>query len=99
MYSRSLVTMGDDEFYSSAGGAFGAAAAGGANSRNPLTLDEVIGLSGMIRNAAFAMYWQDDATAASSGPGADGVVGTGGWRREDVRALMTRFLQQVHARE
>ncbi|BGP35529.1 ubiquitin-protein ligase (E3) [Rhodotorula toruloides] len=99
MYSRSLVTMGDDEFYSSAGGAFGAAAAGGANSRNPLTLDEVIGLSGMIRNAAFAMYWQDDGTAASNGPGADGVVGTGGWRREDVRALMTRFLQQVHARD
>ncbi|PRQ70668.1 hypothetical protein AAT19DRAFT_10825 [Rhodotorula toruloides] len=99
MYSRSLVTMGDDEFYSSAGGAFGGAAAGGANSRNPLTLDEVIGLSGMIRNAAFAMYWQDDGTPASSGPGADGVVGTGGWRREDVRALMTRFLQQVHARD
>lgn len=108
MYARSLLTMGDDEFYAGAG----AGAATSTTGRNALTLDEVVTLSAMVRNATFALYWQDEGGAANDGtrdavmvdPVAQQtkrvtVAGMGGWAVEDVRAFMTRFLQQVHARE
>ncbi|GAA6016983.1 hypothetical protein JCM11491_006119 [Sporobolomyces phaffii] len=107
MYSRCLLTMGDDEFYSEAAGGGigrGAGAGGGSEGRNPLSLDEVVGLSGMARNAAFAMYWQE-GSAAETGPTGQGLGDTNkevvGLRigYEDLRRLMTRFLQQVHARD
>ncbi|GAA5951470.1 hypothetical protein JCM3765_005944 [Sporobolomyces pararoseus] len=103
MYSRCLLTMGDDEFHAeNAGGPAGRGGGGGSEGRNPLTLDEVIGLSSMARNTAFAMYWQEGTSAdSSSAGGADlerKVVGTRiGY--EELRGLMTRFLQQVHARD
>ncbi|GAA5986939.1 hypothetical protein JCM5350_000914 [Sporobolomyces pararoseus] len=105
MYSRCLLTMGDDEFHAeNAGGPVGRGGGGGGGSegRNPLTLDEVIGLAAMARNTAFAMYWQEGSSAdTSSAGGADlerKVVGTRiGY--EELRGLMTRFLQQVHARD
>lgn len=115
MYARSLLTMGDDEFYASSSSAASANAANAG--RNPLTLDEIVTLSGMIRNATFALYWQDEGTVSQEGAGVgddkmvdpvlvaqtakrrQNVVGMGGWSIEDVRGVMTRFLQQVHARE
>jgi len=102
MYSRALVTLGDDEFYAASGGGGGAGGAGAAG-RNPLSLDEVVGLSALARNVAFALYWSAGDATATSAPlaGAQGrrvVSGTGcSW--EEVRDVMTRFLQQVHARE
>ncbi|KAG0666865.1 hypothetical protein C6P46_003575 [Rhodotorula mucilaginosa] len=114
MYARSLLTMGDDEFYASTSSTAASSNAG----RNPLTLDEVVNLSAIIRNATFALYWQDEGTVLSQeGGGGDekmvdpvlvaqtankrqqNVVGMGGWLIEDVRGVMTRFLQQVHARD
>lgn len=47
LYSRTLLTLGDDEFF-----AVGPAT---ATSRNPLTVDEVIGFSALLRNVAFAL--------------------------------------------
>ncbi|GAA5985710.1 hypothetical protein JCM10908_007082 [Rhodotorula pacifica] len=105
MYARSLLTMGDDEFYANS------SSASATNGRNPLTLDEIVSLSGMIRNATFAMYWQDEGDAAADEHEAvndpvaqlktkrQAVAGMGGWSIEDVRGVMTRFLQQVHARD
>lgn len=98
MYSRCLLTMGDDEFYAETAGG----PAGRGEGRNPLALDEVISLSAMARNTAFAMYWQE-----GSAPEVGTVVGEGQEKRvvglrighEELRGLMTRFLQQVHARE
>ncbi|BGP43638.1 ubiquitin-protein ligase (E3) [Rhodotorula kratochvilovae] len=91
MYSRALVTLGDDEFYASSSGA-------NAGGRNPLTLDEVVGLSALARNVAFALYWSEDGSAGAAPLAVRRVVGTGcTW--EDVRGVMTRFLQQVHARD
>ncbi|GAA5959773.1 hypothetical protein JCM21900_006378 [Sporobolomyces salmonicolor] len=96
MYSRCLLTLGDDEFYTTSPGRE-------AEGRNPLMLEEVVGLSGMVRNAAFAMYWQEGAVEGGAAEGVDEamrrkVVGTR-VAYEEVRALMTRFLQQVHARD
>lgn len=119
MYARSLLTMGDDEFYASTA-AGGGGGGGVANGRNPLSLDEVVTLSSMIRNATFALYWQDESggggdddammvdpvarqqqqqTATTTTTTRQTVAGMEGWSVEDVRGVMTRFLQQVHARE
>lgn len=82
LYSRCLLTLGDDEFYSP---------------KNPLTLDEVVGLSSMLRNLAFALYWQEGSIGLMEGKG----TGVGGGRMgvEAVRTLATTLLQQIHARE
>ncbi|GAA5906318.1 hypothetical protein JCM6882_002700 [Rhodosporidiobolus microsporus] len=105
LYCRCLVTMGDDEFHSSAPpSAFGGGGGGGeAASRNPLTLDEVTTLSSIARNAAFALYWlagTGDEGGMLRGEGVleRSVVGTV-WTGEEVRALLTRFLGEVHARD
>ncbi|GAA5872614.1 hypothetical protein JCM1840_004854 [Sporobolomyces johnsonii] len=104
MYSRCLLTLGDDEFYATTTTVTVGREAAGAEGRNPLMLEEVVGLSGMVRNAAFAMYWQEGAVeGGAAGEGVDEamrrkVVGTR-VAYEEVRALMTRFLQQVHARD
>lgn len=108
LYSRALVTLGDDEFYASGSGSAAGAGAGAARAgRNPLSLDEVVGLSALARNVAFALYWSAGDTVV--GAGATGVlegreqgrrvVGGTGCSWEEVREVMTRFLQQVHARE
>ncbi|GAA5901495.1 ubiquitin-ubiquitin ligase HUL5 [Sporobolomyces salmoneus] len=101
MYSRCLLTMGDDEFYAEMAGGGGIVRSSGAaaEGRNPLSLDEVIGLSAMARNTAFAMYWQE-GSAADSGDELEKrkVVGLR-IGHEELRGLMTRFLQQVHARD
>jgi len=102
MYSRCLLTMGDDEFYAeNAGGGMGrGGGGGGSEGRNPLGLDEVVGLSAMARNAAFAMYWQE-GSASDSSSGQELKRKVMGLRTgyEELRSLLTRFLQQVHARE
>lgn len=53
LYTQSLLTMGDDEFFS--------------NSRTSLTLDELVALSRALFNIAFALYWRDDQTKIQEG--------------------------------
>lgn len=81
LYARCLLTLGDDEFYSP---------------RNPLSLDEVVGLSGLLRNLAFALYWQEgNLTVGESELTVQGTrLGV-----EKLRTLATGLLQQIHARE
>ncbi|GAA5834520.1 hypothetical protein JCM11251_007030 [Rhodosporidiobolus azoricus] len=101
LYSRCLVTLGDDEFHASSPSlAFGGGEA--AVSRNPLTLDEVCTLSSIARNAAFSLYWlagtEDEGGLRGEGVLDREVVGTV-WTGEEVRGLLTRFLGEVHARD
>lgn len=98
LYSRCLLTLGDDEFYSAAKGA------------NPLTIDEVVGFSGLLRNLAFALYWQETSLqlgASAPSDAADEAKSNGrlstvaGTRMsvEGLRQLATTLLKQMHARE
>ncbi|SCZ97871.1 BZ3500_MvSof-1268-A1-R1_Chr3-3g06425 [Microbotryum saponariae] len=81
LYSRCLHTMGDDEFYST---------------RNPLSLDEVVGLSAMLRNLAFQLYWQEgDLISQQKGRR---IAGTR-ISIEAMRSLAMALLQQIHARD
>lgn len=83
LYSRCLLTLGDDEFHST---------------KNPLSPDEVIGLSGLLRNLAFALYWQEGALGVGTEKDERGVGGTR-MGAVALRNLATTLLQQIHARE
>lgn len=82
LYARCLLTLGDDEFHSG---------------RNPLSLDEVVGLSGQLRNLAFTLYWMEDSLETSEGE-AKLVAGTR-VTFEGLRSLATGLLQQIYARD
>lgn len=79
LYSRSLVTLGDDEFFAT-----------GSKGRNPLMLEEIASLSGLLRNVAFALYWSE-----IEGVGVPGVL----MGAEELRTLVRGFLVAVHERE
>jgi ubiquitin-protein ligase E3 C len=89
LYSRCLLTLGDDEFYSA---------------KNPLTLDEVVGFSAILRNLAFALYWQEGGSTAKNDmnnrEGWEGlkVIGTR-IKVIELRSLAVTLLNQIHARE
>ncbi|KAI5476557.1 ubiquitin-protein ligase E3 C [Pseudohyphozyma bogoriensis] len=87
LYGRCLLTLGDDEFYSEGPGG----SAGGG--RNPLSLDEVVGFSGMLRELGFTLFWEE-------GAGVEGkkVVGTN-VGLEELRALVTGVLVMIYARD
>ena len=87
LYTQSLVTMGDDEFFSSA-------AAGPQSARNPLSLDELSSFSRQLLNIAFTLYWREDQTNVQQGsvPGVH-------LRWEGLREKVTKCLQAIHARE
>jgi ubiquitin-protein ligase E3 C len=81
LYCRTLYTLGDDEFYT-------------PGSRNPLTVDEVVGFSALSRNIAFALYWQESYVDVKT----TFVYGTRA-SYEYLRTLTTTVLQLLHARE
>lgn len=83
LYGRALLTLGDDEFYSL---------------RNPLTLDEVVGLAGLLRNLAFGLYWQEGSVGAGVGWTSMLVSGTR-LTVIELRTLAVGVLNQIHARE
>ncbi|KAI9509462.1 HECT-domain-containing protein [Russula earlei] len=89
LYTHSLLTMGDDEFFS------GLASPARANApRNPLTLDEIISLSRKLLNIAFTLFWREGQIGAQ-----DGYVTGLNVKWETVRRKVTRFLQAIHARD
>lgn len=99
LYSRSLLTMGDDEFYpdSSSSVTLGSSSAS-STLRNPLTLDEVVTLSSLLRNLAFGMFWFEGSSSELSSMGEKPVAGM----RMDLlalRSLAVRLLQQIHQRD
>lgn len=89
LYTHALLTMGDDEFFSTNTN---------ANSpRNPLSLDELTALSRQLLNIALPLYWQEDQDTLREGgtPSADGV----GVKWITVREKVTKCLRAVHSRE
>lgn len=86
LYTQSLLTMGDDEFFSSSPSVDAP--------RNPLTLDELTSFSRQLMNIAFTLYWHEDQTNVQEG----GVPGTV-IKWEGVREKVTKCLQAIHARE
>lgn len=92
LYSRALLTLGDDEFFSSSN------TAGTIVSRNPLTIDEVIGLSALLRNIVFTLYWQPEVLRNGQTDTENRLAGTS-VTYEQFRKLGTGLLQMIHARE
>ena len=89
LYTHSLLTMGDDEFFS------GFDAPARANvPRNPLSLDEITSLSRKLLNIAFTLFWREGQIGAQ-----DGVIPGLNLKWEAVGRKLTHFLQAVHARE
>ena len=85
VYTRSLLTMGDDEFFSEA------PTAGGTAIRNPFSLDELAAFSRQLVNIVFPLSWHADELR---GP----VPGLRmSW--ECIRDKITRCLQSIHTRE
>ncbi len=87
LYTQALLTMGDDEFFSTG------ASSGGA--RNPLSLDELITFSKKLLNVAFTLYWREGQSEVQTG-GPPGVTGV---KWDVVREKVTKCLQAIHTRE
>ena len=87
LYTHSLLTMADDEF-------FGSGKLAGVT-RNPLTLDELIVFSRQLLNIAFTLYWRESPTNVQE----NGVPGLTPVKWEHVRDRVTKLLQAIHARE
>ncbi|KIJ54357.1 hypothetical protein M422DRAFT_25280 [Sphaerobolus stellatus SS14] len=86
LYSHSLLTMGDDEFFSLSSSAVAP--------RNPLTLDDLIIFSRQLLHITFPLYWYDDqARFKETGP--LGIKMT--W--EKVREIVSSCLKAIHARD
>lgn len=86
LYTQSLLTMGDDEFFSSTTSTNAP--------RNPLTLDELTVFSRQLMNIALSLYMRNDQMYTQEGPISGLPIG---W--EIVREKVTKCLQAVHARE
>lgn len=117
LYSRLLLTLGDDEFFPSSGSASTSAIGSGAvlgtsntaapgavlAARNPLSIDEVLNLTALVRNLAFALYWHvepaSDGRPTSSAPTTATLVPGLRLSLLALRDSTTRLLQQVHARD
>ncbi|MCO5565556.1 hypothetical protein L7F22_019230 [Adiantum nelumboides] len=100
LYSRSLLTIGDDEFYPEEGRHGSSIANSNASGmRNPLTLDEIVTLSGLLRNLAFAMYWFEGTGGPLNDLSNNNVFGMGKMDLLSLRDIVTRLLQQLHQRD
>lgn len=110
LYTKAMVTMGDDEFFGanlgtgegsgSRGRVLASAEVGGSVqvARNPLSLDELVGWSRQLMNVAFALYWREDRETLAK---TVGLEGRGNLRCtwEGVRERVTKCLAGIHARE
>ncbi|WAR60281.1 hypothetical protein PtB15_9B218 [Puccinia triticina] len=100
LYSRYLMTLGDEEFFddeaevASTRSFQRAKTSVISTSRNPLMTDEVVTLAGLLRNLAFGLYWTEGQADIKKGC----VVGTH-VSLEYLRTLATRLLQQIYIRD
>ena len=99
LYNQALLTMGDDEFFSSSPATLTSAALTSTAvsttvvARNPLTLDEITSFSRQLLNIVFHLYWREDASTDATVPGMPNL------KFEAARERMTKLLQSIHARE
>ncbi|KAA1096311.1 hypothetical protein PGT21_012536 [Puccinia graminis f. sp. tritici] len=100
LYSRYLMTLGDEEFFDDEAEVASTLSFQRAKtsvistSRNPLMTDEVVTLAGLLRNLAFGLYWTEGQADIKKGC----VVGTH-VSLEYLRSLATRLLQQIYIRD
>ena len=86
LYTQALLTMGDDEFFSTSN----------SSRRNPLTLDELVAFSRQLLNIAFPLYWRDDSASTIG----DAYISKDlrcSWVL--LKEKLTRCLLAIHARE
>ncbi|KAG8812122.1 hypothetical protein FRC17_002178 [Serendipita sp. 399] len=88
LYTQTLLTMTDDEFFSST------PRTGSTAARNPFIIGEVVLFSQRLLNIAFYLYWNEDANSIQSStiPGLPISL-------ELVRERFTKCLQAIHARD
>lgn len=106
MLSKVLLTLGDDEFDSSVNGSM---ALNPRSNGSWLSRDEILSISGLLRNVAFAMYWYEgkaplvnlnsedlaDSRAGKQTPRVPGMRMT----LLSLRTLVTTLLKQLHSRD
>ncbi|MBW0472869.1 hypothetical protein O181_012584 [Austropuccinia psidii MF-1] len=98
LYSRCLVTLGDEEFFNDETQVSNSSDQRNNNmilltGRNPLLLDEVVGLAGLLRNLTFGLYWIEGQADMKK----DFLLGTNVSLLQ-LRILTTRLLQQIYTR-
>ncbi|RUS24864.1 hypothetical protein BC938DRAFT_472980 [Jimgerdemannia flammicorona] len=81
VFTRLLVTMGDDEFY------------GQRHGKNPLRLEEIIEMSGVLRDIAFMLHWNDASLKMES------VLQGTCIKVTHLRTVVTKLTQHIHARD
>jgi len=89
LYTQALLTMGDDEFFSTNMSAKSTGKAVTTAARNPFNVGEVIALSRQLLNIVFLLYWGDTPPTSLGIPIP--------W--ELARERITKCLQAIHARE
>ncbi|KAJ9476742.1 putative E3 ubiquitin-protein ligase HUL5 [Pseudozyma hubeiensis] len=109
MLSKVLLTLGDDEFLSSVDEGFGINGGGGRSNAGWLSRDEILSISGLLRNVAFAMYWYEGKAPLVDLDGGDAADGKAQSRTPRVpgmrmtllslRTLVTTLLKQMHSRD
>ncbi|KAJ3088054.1 hypothetical protein HK102_009664 [Quaeritorhiza haematococci] len=78
LMSRMMLTMGDDEFFDP--------------EKRILPVAEVIQLSGMLRNIAFCLWWNEATWPQNT------TLQSGSLKITYMKQLFTKLLQQLHAR-
>ncbi|KIM29078.1 hypothetical protein M408DRAFT_329093 [Serendipita vermifera MAFF 305830] len=89
LYTQALLTMGDDEFFSTQVPTRSKQAATSVGARNPFSVGEVIELSRRLLNIVFPLYWNEAPKSAGEMPIS--------W--ELVRERITKCLQAIHTRD
>lgn len=88
VYGRCLMILGDDEFYPLR------VMDASVPTKNPLSMDELVVVSGLLRNLVFSMHWNNVDMPSDT----EHVTGTR-MRMDQVREICTRLLQQLHTRD
>lgn len=86
LYARCLLTLGDDEFYPPQ------LPSSSQPSKNPLTMDELVDFSAILRNMAFSLIWTDASILDTHVPGTRLNLG-------EAQKMAIRLLRQLHTRD
>ena len=86
LYGRCLLTLGDDEFYPPR------LPSSSNPPKNPLTLDELVDFSAILRNMVFSLFWTDASIFDLHVPGTRLTLG-------ETQRMATRLLRQLHTRD
>lgn len=83
VYTRLLLTIGDDEFLEK----------NTTSHANPLELKQVIELSRQLKSISFVMFWRANSMDLTQ------YIGLTGIQLNQFRTTITHLLQQIHMRE